>query len=470
MQIRCFIGLALLALVPCRGAEETALSVTDAIETALRRNHDLARAALATAGGEIGVAGAKSEFAPSLLPRGGVNASSSADTWSYGLAVAKKLPQGTVIRISGDARRTSTDDDIVVERVESAVEIRQPLFRNFGTLVQRENVRLADSRLRQTHRDFELQKQDLVLDVIDTYDTLIRLQRQLEADASFRERAEQLYKLTGIRERQGRASRVATLRAELQKGQADARLANTQERLFSTRRRFAELLGYDPETDFVLASAPALNLDVPEIPEAVRIALENRLDYAQVLQDLTDRERAEDIAQRVRLPELSVVSRYTRFGEGDSLSDAVDLDEDDWFVGITTDTDYNLARNRSTIGRARVNVQSAEQTLRIFEVSIARQVQQQVAAYQRAQVEKTIAARNLELAENRAELARRLFKVGRGDHFAVTDAEDAFVEARNQWLNAESEASLSGYRVLRVLGTLVETPDGLKPDHTRWDS
>ncbi len=470
MRFVSIIVLGLVGVLSCGAAEDAPLAVTDAIEIALRQNHELARSALAATGGAIGVDAAKSEFAPSLLPRGGFNASDTTDTWSYGLAVSKKLPWGSVVRISGDVRRTETDDDEVVERAQSAVEIRQPLFRTFGTLTQLENVRLADSRLRQARRNFELQKQDLVLDVIDTFDTLIRQQRQLEADESFRERAEQLYKLTSIRERQGRTSRVATLRAELQLGQADARLANSDERLYSSRRRFAELLGHAPETEFLLAPAPGLDLNVPEIAEAVRIALENRLDYAQVLQDLVDRERAEEIAQRVRLPELSVVARYTQFGEDDSLSDAVNLDDNDWFAGVVTDTDYNLARNRSTIGRARINSESARQTIRIFELSIARQVQQQLAAYQRAQTEKTIAARNLKLAENRAELARRLFKAGRGDHFEVTDAEDAFVEARNQWLNAESEASLSGYRVMRTLGTLVESPDGLKPDQARWQS
>jgi outer membrane protein TolC len=445
------------------GASEP-LTVEAAIEAALRRNHELVRAGLAARRGEVGVAEAESAFAVAWLPSGNIDTTSGVDTWAYGLMASRRLPWGTVVRVGGQAGRVETDDeDVAADRVAAVVEVRQPIFREFGTLVQWEGVRLAESRLRQVRRDYELQKQDLVLEVVDTFSTLIQLEREAEADEASRDRADRLYRLTRIRERQGRASRVATLRAELQLGQADSRAANTRERLYSARRRFAELLGYPPQTEFLLTSPPPLALALPTAEEAVRIALENRLDYAQVLDDLRDRNRAVAIAERVRWPELDLTARYTRFGDGNSLDEAAGLDNDDWFLGLSAGSEYNPTRNRSTIARAELDRRSAEETIRVFELSIARQVQQRIAAYERAQTEVGIARRNLVLAASRAELARRLFEMGRGDHFSVTDAEDAYVDAQNRWFDAESESSLSGYRLMRVLGTLLEPPATLKP-------
>lgn len=444
-------------------AAAESLTVESAIEAALRRNHDLVRAGLAARRGEVGVAEARSAFSTAWLPIGNIDTSSEADTWTTGAQASRRMPWGTVVRAGGQAGRVDSDDDGAADRVSGILEVRQPIFRNFGTLVQWEGVRLADSRLRQARREYELQKQDLVLEVVETFSTLIRLQRETEADEDSRDRADRLYQLTRIRERQGRASRVATLRAELQSGQADSRLANTRERLYSTQRRFAELLGYPPETEFPLSPPPVLTLDLPATEEAVAIALENRLDYAQVLQDLQDRIRAVAIAERVVWPDLSLTARYTRFGEGDSMDEAASLDEDGWFIGVTAGSEYIPMRNRSTIAAARLDRLGAEETIRVVELSIARQVQQRIAAYQRAQTELGIARRNFSLAESRAQLARRLFEMGRGDHFSVTDAEDAYVQAQNQWFNAESEASLSGYRLMRVLGTLLEPPEVLKP-------
>jgi outer membrane protein TolC len=53
--------------------------------------------------------------------------------------------------------------------------------------------------------------------------------------------------------------------------------------------------------------------------------------------------------------------------------------------------------------------------------------------------------------------------MGRGDNFAVTDAEQQFQQAETAWLAAQTEATLAGYKLLRLLGTLIEHPDELKP-------
>ncbi len=67
------------------------------------------------------------------------------------------------------------------------------------------------------------------------------------------------------------------------------------------------------------------------------------------------------------------------------------------------------------------------------------------------------------LAESRAKLARRLFELCRGENISVTDAEEAYCQAENQLFAARAEGSISGYRMFRVLGTLSEVSEELKP-------
>jgi outer membrane protein TolC len=290
---------------------------------------------------------------------------------------------------------------------------------------------------------------------------------QIQSDESFYNRLEKLYRLTQAREKQGRNTRVDSLRVELQRGQALSRLENNRERLYSTQQDFAELLGFDPAQTFRLDTPPRFTFDIPPIEEAVRIALENRLDYAQVLQDLQDARRGVKIARRRLHPALNLVARYERFGEGDGFSEVSTLDEDTVLFGLSTDADFNQARERASFGQAVIDEESGRQIIRIREVSIAREVQQQLAAHRRAQTDVSIAGRNFRLADNRARLARRLFESGRGDNLSVTDAEDAYVQAQAQLLAATAEASISTYRILRVLGTLMEFPEELKPGALR---
>ena len=94
---------------------------------------------------------------------------------------------------------------------------------------------------------------------------------------------------------------------------------------------------------------------------------------------------------------------------------------------------------------------------------IQRQVMQATLAYERARSDVQSAERNFRVAERRATLARRLYEIGRGDNFGVSDAEDALLQARNQMLGTQSQVSVAAYRLLRALGTLLEYPEELKP-------
>ena len=53
--------------------------------------------------------------------------------------------------------------------------------------------------------------------------------------------------------------------------------------------------------------------------------------------------------------------------------------------------------------------------------------------------------------------------MGRADNFTVADAENGLLGAENDLLTARAALSVSTYRLLRTLGTLIESPEDLKP-------
>ena len=160
---------------------------------------------------------------------------------------------------------------------------------------------------------------------------------------------------------------------------------------------------------------------------------------------------------------MSLVTRYQRYGEGNAFSEAKDFDEDYWFAGVTLGSDLNVRQDRIYVEQSRITRQAAFETVRVSELSITREVQQHITTYRRARTEAAIAERNAKLAEGRAELARRLFKLGRGDNFSVTDAEEAYAQAQVQLLTARADVTIAGYRLKSSLGTLIDYPAHLKP-------
>jgi len=444
------------------------LDLETALQLALTQNRNLVRSGFAIRKGEVSLVGSKGAFATFVKPDTSLGVRDGQDIWQYGLVGSRKFLPGTEIELRGNVKRYSNDDSDDLRRATVKCEVRQPLFRNFGSLIHGEGMRDAESQLREISRGYEQQKADLVIQVVRTYENIMRLQSQVVSDETYFERMEKLYKLTKARERQGHTTRVDTLRVELQRGQALDRLETSRERLFSDQRELAELLGFVPETSFALEPPPQLELELPEMEEAVRIALANRLDYAQVIEHHKDSLRKVRIAKRGMLPEFRLVSNYERYGEGEEYDDAWRLNEDEWFVGITADTDLNKIQQKTSLSQASLNAGAAEESIRIKEWSIAREVQQQMAAYHRSQAEVGIAERNRKLAESRAKLAQRLFEIGRGDNFSATDAAQAYFLAQTRLLAARADASISGYKLLHVLGTLLESPPALKP-HFRQD-
>ncbi len=458
--------VCLLACVLCGHAaeERLALDLESAISLALHQNLTFRQARLGVDQAANQIEASRAEFRIRYVPGGALDLSDDSTEWTYGLQARRKFGPGTEATLGADVGRRGAEALDEPHRVAWRATLTQPLFRNFGTRVHLENLRLADSAWQRARRGYQQQKSTLVLSVVAAYEEIVRLRRQLETEQTFFEQADRLYRLTQARERQGRTTRIDTLRVELQRGQAEQRLQNLVEQLAISEQTLAELLGIGPGTLFDLTPPPTL--EVPPLPphEAEAIARQSRLDLAQALADYKDADRGNTIARRVRQPDLTLAARYEQRGTGASFSDATSLDTGDWFLGVTSGAEINPAQDRSTIAQAGIALAAAYENVRIVNLSISREVQQALADYRRVQADLTLAEKNVDLADRRARLARRLFEAGRGDHFSVTDAEEAFLQSQNNWLDAQSAVNLAAYRLLAALGTLVETPDDLKPD------
>ncbi len=457
------IWLLALALLAGPGFAQERLTIDQAISMAVQRNRDLIRSDLSVRQSELGVQSAKSVFRPTVKPEGSVGTTGDGTEWSYGLAAEKLTTWGTGIRLSGGVRDLGDAAGESNRYASVQVEASQPLFRNFGPLVNAEALTQAGEQVKRARRQWEQQKADLILQVVRTFEQIIRLREQIRADEAYFDRMDKLYALTKARESQGRTTRVDSLRVELQRGEAQSRLENSRESLTSLSRDLADLLGLPLETSFDLVVPPLLEISLLPAEDAVDLAFRNRLDYAQAMQDLGTSLRQVRIAKRGYLPNVSLSTRYRQFGQGADTSEAMDLDEDEWFVGLSGDVDFNPSQTRIAVRQALVDAESTREAIEIQRYSIAREVLKGMSDYRRTHSELEIAARNSKLAQSRAELARNLFQMGRGDNFTVTDAEQSAIEAQIRLLAARAEASISGYEFMRSVGTLVETPDELKP-------
>ena len=463
MTARLAIVLLALAARPSRAEPPAApLPLADAITQALAGNRELATAALNLGLGDLAVSDALNAFAITLHPEGQVAATGDGAASRIGLSASRRTTVGTQV----DASLAADDfgpDAIVRRGGTMRVELRQPLLRGRGRTAQLDEVWSARAGRLSALRSFEERRAALVLAVVQAHQELARLQSQLAYDEQSVKRYAQLRRLTQAREQQGRASRVDSLRVDFQYGQAESARTTTRQRLDTQRGDLCELLGLPPDAPLTVAPGPPLRLDGVAAAAAVGLALSNRLDYAESLQAVGEARRGILVARQRVLPTADLVARYGRTGAGDSFSEAMDLQDETWSIGLAGDSDLHRRAERSALKRNLIGAAAAEEDLLTLENRIRREVQQAVQDYERAAEQTALDGRNLQLAGDRARLARRLFELGRGDNFTATDAEAELLRAQSRQLENESEVTVAAFRLKRVTGTLVESPDALKP-------
>ena len=441
-----------------------ALSLQGAVQLALLQNRDLAKLAAAHESALLGRATAETDFSIRARPNGGVSTTSGIQTRQLGLDLVKKTEWGSELEIGGALTKSDISDSDYAARDSIHVALSQPLLRYAGRLVNREGLERASSHIKTALRSLELKKSDIALQVIQTYAEIEQLEAQAVVEQATLARLDKLARLTLARAQQGRATKVDTLRVESQRGDAVTRARTVAEQAAALRLDLAELLGLEPRATLQLAPPPVLAAETQAIEVAVVTALSNRLDLAQVQQDYRDVERGLRIARHMLLPDLKLVTTYERYGQGATVSSASGFDQNNWSIGLQSDGDIGSGRERIAYRQAQLDERTALDDIETTRRLIERQVRQQLLEQARAAAEIGQAQRNRTIAESRLHLARRLFEMGRGDNFTVTDAEQQFQQAQAAWLAAQTEAALAGYKLRRLLGTLIECPDELKPD------
>lgn len=433
------------------------LNLQQAINFAIEHNRELARSANTIESSSLSVRDSKTAFALRVNPTIETDFTNSGRS-SYGILAHKKLIWGTSINVI--ANKVSDPENPAGKQSKNLLfELEQPIFRNFGPLIHRADIIQADNDLKSTRRRFEMLKANLVMEVVWTFEEIVRLTHRMESDNKTYERLHALYRVTKAKEVLGKITRIDTLRVELLRGEAMSRLEISDEQLMSLKRDFGELLGV-VELGLVLVPNPELGFNNLQPEQAISIALRNRLDYAQAQQDYEDATRKTFIAKRQFLPDIKLVARYRHSSNNVYPYSPGNRDN---FIGLSFRTDLNLSGRRIALSQSKIEKTSAAETVEILKHIVVREVQQQLQIINRSHREVKIAERNMHLAASRLKLAHRLFGMGRGDNFSVTDAEQSMLQAENKVFSARAEARVSSYGLPHVLGTLIEVDVGLKP-------
>ena len=163
------LSILLLALPAAAGDGPAPLTLENAVNLALERNRDLARSRTLLGRNRQGLRVAEAEFSFSFRPEGTAGAGDSESRVQYGLAATRAFRTGTEVQLRGSAgiREPKADESDTAEDADdtdnadtlyngrATIQVTQPVFRNFGRLVNEEGIATARDNLRTARRALE---------------------------------------------------------------------------------------------------------------------------------------------------------------------------------------------------------------------------------------------------------------------------------------------------------------------------
>lgn len=380
------------------------------------------------------------------------------------LSAQRSLPTGGNVSLSGEAsqsdQRPDGADNQTSYSSRGRLRVDQPLGAGAGYEASHASLIQAERDYVYALRDFVVQRQDQALQVMRQYFTVLQARRVQENNRLnvtqvqfLRQRSEALFKVS-------RAPAIDVLRSQQEELSAVNRWQAGAENYALQVRRFLVYLGLSAtDTTEVQDEIPVVKSLAREEGAALAVALTRRLDVLNVIDRLSDAERALRVARNAHRVEVGVFGEAGLEGQdADTFSDQ-DYDSSQ-SAGVTLELPLDRRDERDAVKRAALALQAArrarQEKLDEVRLEIASAMSELRTQYTTVDLE----ARNIEVAEKRARNASLRFRNGELSNRDVIEAENDLLNARNAWGQARIDYELQRVQLLRHLGLLDVAEDG----------
>jgi len=263
-------------------------------------------------------------------------AGTTTDTRSINTGLGKLLATGATVQAGYGFSRTDTDTDLTGEwgsldpayTNNYALEIRQPLLRNFGIDFNRAQIRISRNNHEISVERFRRQAQDTLLEVESRYWELVQARRQVSIAAEVLAEAEAL--LDTVEKRVIFDSIPAQIpQTEARVAERQAEYVRAKAAVHDAEDRLKNVLN-DPQLnaaedlEIVPTENPVLEPMVVDTLAELQTALESRSELREAELQIKNAHIALGVARNQALPRFDVTFRTTFNSLGSNPDDAWD--------------------------------------------------------------------------------------------------------------------------------------------------
>ncbi len=451
------------------GAQDRVLRIglVDCIAYALKNNSEILIKRIEPKIKEDDVKIAKADFEPTFNSEYTVhdknevssNVLQGADIYNsqdmrFNADVSGKLVTGTEYKMEFLNQRYKSDSVYQVYNpyytAEPKITITQPLFRNFGILVNKADIIVAQNNRLQSSASFK----GTVMDTISKsktayYNYIFYLESYAIARLSL-ERAQHLLEINRARYQKGLVSSVDLLETEAAVAQREKAVlaAETQMKKAEDDLKLITNLVDDPEVwnaKLELIDKPEFKVEEADLLQSLKSAFEYRPDYYSAKIDLKSRDIKIATSKNALLPTVDLIGSFGLNGLGKDYQDAlekVNSDYTDWSVGVKFSLPWGSG-DRAKYDQRKLEKAQALLSFRRLEQNIILEIRDKVRLVKARKQHVDVAKLSKQKETENYEAQQERYAAGQISTHDMLDYQDKLAQAELDYVNALIEYNIA---------------------------
>jgi outer membrane protein TolC len=332
---------------------------------------------------------------------------------------------------------------------DARISLRQDLL----NIANREAWKSSGARRESSRLLMGNAREIVVLNVVGAYLQALRVKASRDALAEQTRLAEDLYKLTQDRVKQGVSARLESIRAQEQVNSLEQQRQEAEQGYIAAKLSLANLLQTSVTSDYDVDDSAAYGADTAvDRTTAISAALASRPDYLAAKSSVRAAELQVHSAKAGRYPTLS-----TSFSDGQSGDSPVHNQNTYRLQGTLNIPIYTGGRIRGQIDEAVGALHESQASTEQLRSQIETDVLTAVAGLEWALKEVETSAANVKLSREEVELSRQRFAQGVTDNTEVVNAQDRVSKADDGRVRALYTLGLARANLARAMGAAEKT-------------
>ena len=344
----------------------------------------------------------------------------------------------------------------------------QPLLRGSGRKIVQENLTQAERNTFYQIRSFGRFRKSFVVGIVsDYYSVLQALDRVRNARANYDRRVEATQQSAML------ADAGVIPRLQLDQDKQSELLA--QDQVVRSEQSYEQQLDQfkislalsadvelqlDPKELEALAGAGIVEAEI-SLEEAVEAAVTQRLDLANLQDQVKDAERKIDVAADNLAVALNLIGSASVESDGARRSTRLLFEDGRYSVGLELNPDLDRKAERNAYREALISLPRARRSYDLQRDMVKLDVRQARRQLREASQRYVIQQESLNLAETRVDSSKLLRLAGRATSRDLRESQDSLLAAQNGVTDALVNHTISKLNFYRDIGVLQVKADGL---------